>query len=135
MPVAATGTPPTTPTFAANSFAPVTARNRPITGDVVASARTSMGMSANVTGFSIAGVSLLLGLSEVALSLRSPADPTVVMGALVVKPDGTYTFTPALDYVGAAPAIYFFLRSADGQTATSAMTLMVLPEGESALAM
>ena len=83
------------------------------------------GTTATITGFTVSGSSTVHAPGA-PISLTSPTTGTLV-GTLVVNPDGTYTFTPAPDYVGAVPAIQTNVRSSDGQTVTSALTITVLP--------
>lgn len=103
----------------------ITAANTPTSGNVLDNASLPPGTTASVTGFTVAGSSTVHAPGT-PLTLTDPAKGTPV-GTLVVNPDGTYTFTPAPDYAGAVPAIQTNVRSSDGQTVTSSLTIAVLP--------
>ena len=60
------------------------------------------------------------------MPIVDPATGTVT-GTLVVKPDGSYTFTPAPGYVGPVPTINVYEKRSDGQTLTSSLNIDVTP--------
>ena len=101
--------------------------NRPVSGNALDNASVPPGKIAAVTSFTVAGSTKVLtpGSSPVALSDPSTGKP---VGTLVLKSDGSYTFTPEAGYVGPVPAINVNLRTMDGSaTATSSLTIDVLP--------
>lgn len=111
------------------SSAPTSAASpagQPTSGTVLDNANRPPGTTVTVTGFSVAGSSEVFLASATPVNIVDPSDGSVA-GALSLKSDGAYTFTPAPGEVGSAPAINVFLKSSDGQTATSSLTLNVLP--------
>ena len=103
----------------------ITAANTPTSGNVLDNASLPPSTTATVMGFTVAGSSMVHAPGT-PVQLVDPTKGTPA-GTLVVNPDGTYTFTPAADYVGTVPAISTHVRSSDGQTVISALTITVLP--------
>jgi hypothetical protein len=109
------------------SDATATTMNQPVSGNLLDNASVPPGKTVTVTGFAVEGSNqvLLPGSGPVALSDPTTGEP---VGTLVLRSDGSYTFTPAPNYVGPVPAIDVTLRTTDGSaTITSSLTIDVLP--------
>ena len=84
--------------------------NTPILGNVLTNDRDIEGTALSLTKFTIGGVDYAAGTTA-----------TIVgVGTVQINADGTYTFTPATNYVGSPPVITYTVS--DG-TATSTATL------------
>lgn len=103
--------------------------NVPITGNVLDTASPPPGSTVSVTSFSIAGRSQVYVPGPNPITLNDPKTGEA-MGTITFAASGTYVFTPVQDFIGPAPAISLNLRSSDGQTAVSALTLDVVRPGE-----
>ena len=121
---ACTAANPATPLLTDAPNTAVTAAGKTATGNVLDNASIPPGSMANVTGFAVAGSSTVYAPGTPV----TVTDPTTgkTTGTLVVQPDGSYTFTPA-GYTGSVPTINTNIRSSDGQTVTSGLTITVLP--------
>lgn len=116
---------PATPLLTDAPNTAVTAAGKTATGNVLDNASIPPGSTANVTGFAVAGSSTVYAPgTPVTVADRTTGKTT---GTLVVQPDGSYTFTPAAGYTGSVPTINTNIRSSDGQTVTSGLTITVLP--------
>lgn len=110
----------------------VTPSGQRVGGNVLDNASVPPGSKATVVSFSVAG-------SNQALSPSSGpdivTDPTTgkAAGTLALQPDGTFTFTPVLSFSGPVPLVSLNIRSSDGQTVTSSLSIIVQP-GEGATA-
>lgn len=100
--------------------------NTQATGNVLDNASVPPGAMALVTGFTVAGSTKVMSPGSSPVTLISPTTGAP-MGTIAIQSTGAYTFVPALDYVGPAPAITLNLLSTDGQKAISSLTLDVLP--------
>ena len=69
----------------------------PITGSALAGVVAPAGTTASVTGFTLPGSNTLIAPGPGAVPVIDPASG-MVTGTIVVKPDGTYTFTPSPGY-------------------------------------
>ena len=95
------------------------------TGNVLANANLPTGVTAQVTGFSIAGSTQVYPAgSNVELTDPITGQP---IGTLVIAADGSYTFDPVDGYLGPTPAVNVYSKASSGQTAVSSLTLDVLP--------
>ena len=116
---------PTRPLLTDAPNSDITAANTPTSGNVLDNASLPPGTTATITGFTVTGSSTVHAPGT-PVALTDPTKGTPV-GTLVLKPDGTYTFTPAPDFVGPVPAIQTYVRSSDGQSVISSLTITVLP--------
>lgn len=95
------------------------------TGNVLANANLPTGVTASVTGFSVAGSPKVYPPgSTVTLSDPVTGQP---IGTLTMAADGTYAVDPVDGYLGPTPAINVYSKASNGQTAVSSLTLDVLP--------
>jgi hypothetical protein len=97
-----------------------------LNGNALDNASVPPGATVNVTGFTIEGSSQVYTPGSSPITLNDP-DTGLPMGTLTMQPSGAYTFVPVAGYVGSAPAIGLYLRSSDGQTVVSALTIDVVP--------
>ena len=95
-----------------------------MTGNALAGAVVPAGTTASVTGVTLPGATspIVPGGSPVAIT-----DPSTgkVAGMLAVKPDGTFTFTPAPGYMGPVPVVTLTVSSSDGQSKDVPLSLTV----------
>jgi hypothetical protein len=114
--------PPTAPTATVGQVS---------SGNVLDSAQLPAGATANVTGFSVAGSSQVLAPGQGSVMLNDSSTGQAA-GALVLRPDGSFTLTPAPGFVGDTPAIDVYTRASDGQTAVTSLIVSVVPPGAAA---
>jgi hypothetical protein len=95
------------------------------TGNVLVNANLPTGVTAQVTGFSIAGRTKVYPAGAT-VPLADPITGGLI-GTITLRSDGSYTFDPVDGYVGPTPAINVYSRASDGQAAVSSLTLDVLP--------
>ena len=95
------------------------------TGNVLATANLPTGVTAQVTGFSIAGSTTVYPPgSTVTLTDPVTGEP---IGTLTMSANGAYTFDPVDGYIGPAPAVNVYSKASNGETAVSSLTIDVLP--------
>ncbi len=99
---------------AANDIA-TTNEDVPLTGNVLTNDTDVDGDTLTVTTFKI---------NETTYNADSTAE-IAGKGSLIIKGDGAYTFTPALDYNGAFPAITYTITDGKGETASASLTITV----------
>ncbi len=105
----------------------------PLTLNVLSGAVAPPGTSVSVTGFSLAGSGVVYPAGSASVTVLDPIT-NAATGTVVVKSDGTVTFSPAAGFAGQVPAITYTTASSDGQVNPSAVSLTVLPgERERAL--
>jgi CshA-type fibril repeat protein len=83
------------------------------------------GTTVSVTGFSVPGSDTIYPAGST-VSLTDPATGATT-GTMVVNADGSYVFTPALNYIGPVPAVTVTVASSDGQEVLVPLTLSVNP--------
>ena len=106
---------------------PVTAATPPggpLSGSMLVGATVPPGTTASVTAFKVSGSDKLIAPGSAPAALTDPATGAVV-GTLSVKPDGTFTFTPAPGYTGPVPAVTVTVASSDGQSRDVPLSLTV----------
>ena len=98
--------------------------DQPVSGNVLDNAYLPPGTTSAVTGFSIAGTTVVYPTgSNVTLTDPVTGEP---IGTLVLQANGNYTFDPVPDYLGPAPAVNVYSRNSNGQAAVSSLTLDVV---------
>jgi VCBS repeat-containing protein len=110
----------------ASPDAATTPEDTPVSGNVLGNDSDVDGNSLSVTGFSIAGVSG-------SFSAGSTASISGV-GSLLINSDGSYTFTPAANYNGAAPLVTYSVTDGNGGSASSSLSLNVTPVNDNPVA-
>lgn len=85
------------------------------------------GLAVSVVSFTVQGMGgQVIAPGSGRVVLTSPATG-LTAGTLVLDGSGAFTFTPAPDYIGPAPAVSYTAVSSDGQSAMSALTVDVVP--------
>ena len=103
----------------------VTPMGQAVSGNVLANANLPKGSTAQVTGISIAGSTLVIPPSATPITLNDPITGQP-MGTFTIQPNGNYFFEPLPGFIGPAPAISVY-STANGQSVVSALTLDVVP--------
>jgi hypothetical protein len=98
------------------------------TGNVFINANLPKGTTAEVTGISIAGTTLVISPTNTPIKLDDPQTGEPI-GTFTIQPNGDYVFEPEPGYIGPAPAIDVYTRNSNGQTAVSSLTIDVVPGG------
>jgi hypothetical protein len=99
----------------------------PATGNLLDNATPPPGTSLSITGFKLPGSPTALPPGPTPVPVTDPASGDLV-GTIVVRPEGTYTFTPSPGYVGDVPPISYTVTSSDGQAKDSVLDLEVRPQ-------
>lgn len=111
-----------------DSDGPATPIGRPVSGNVLDNATLPPAASASVVSFNVEGSTRVNAADGSSIALADPVTRMAV-GTLTLQPSGAYTFVPTPNYVGPVPAIWLTVRSSDGQTVVSALTIDVIPGG------
>ncbi|UAJ14026.1 tandem-95 repeat protein [Aquirufa lenticrescens] len=90
--------------------------NTPITNNVLANDRDVEGSALSVTAYSIGGVSYPAGQLTTITGV----------GTIIINADGSFVFTPALNYYGSAPAISYTVSDGTA-TSTGTLSLTITP--------
>lgn len=96
---------------------------------VLAGAVTPPGTSTNATGFTLPGSATVYPTGATAVTVIDP-DTNQTAGAVVVQPDGSFTFTPAGGFTGQVPAITCLVQSSDGQLSQAVVTALIGTSGD-----
>ncbi|MFP3542070.1 Ig-like domain-containing protein [Rhizobium sp. SIMBA_035] len=107
----------TNPAPIANDDAATVAEDTVLTGGVLANDSDPDGDTFIVTQFAFGGRTYLAGRTATLAGV----------GSLVINTDGSYTFTPALNFNGSVPAATYTLRDSDGGTDTATLSITVTP--------
>lgn len=87
----------------------------PVTGNALSNVTAPAGAVVVVTAVKLpGGVSIAVPLVPSPLPLTDPTTGTVT-GTLDIKPDGSFTFTPAPGWLGPEPVVELTVTSSDGQ--------------------
>jgi hypothetical protein len=114
-----------TPLLKDASDAPAVPMGQTLTGNALDNASVPPGTTATVTGFIMEGSFKVYTPGSGPVALNDP-DTGLPMGTLTLQPNGAYIFVPEPGYVGSAPAVSLYVKSSDGQTAVSALTIDVV---------
>ncbi len=87
--------------------------------DLLAGATDLDGDTLTIASYTIAGMT---GTQAVGTAVTVTSGATTV-GSLTINADGSYSFTPALNYTGAVPAITYTVSDGNGGIDTSTLTL------------
>lgn len=109
----------------ANESLITTAGKGPVVTNVLDNAVVPPGTTANVTSFSLPGSSIVYPTGPKPVPVVDPVSQAVV-GTVVMLPDGTTTFTPALGFTGQAPSISYTVESSDVQVSPGSLVVTVL---------
>ena len=90
--------------------------NTPITNNVLTNDRDVEGSSLSITEYSIGGVSYPAGQLTTITGV----------GTIIINADGSFVFTPALNYYGSAPAISYTVSDGTA-TSTGTLSLTITP--------
>jgi len=101
----------------------------PTSGNLLDNVKVPPSTTVAVDSFTVQGSTQVYrpGTGPVTLTVADGPLAGTVAGTITVAANGSYTFTPAPGYVGPAPAIAYVVKSSDGQTNPSELTLDVLP--------
>jgi gliding motility-associated-like protein len=89
----------------------------PLNGSVLTNDSGSGGSAITVTNFTINGTTYTAG--------QTASIPNV--GTIILRANGTYTFTPAANYNGAVPVISYTATDANGGSDTGDLTISITP--------
>jgi hypothetical protein len=117
--------PPAVPLFTDPVDVRTTTMGTPISGNVLDNAALPSGMTAQVTGFTVAGSSTVYRPGT-PVSLTDPTSGQPV-GTILMQADGNYTFMPAPGFFGPVPTLNLYERRSDGATTVSALDITVTP--------
>ena len=107
----------TNPAPNANDDAGTTPEDTVLTGSVLTNDTDPDGDSLAVTQFVVGGTTYAAGQTATLAGV----------GTLVIKANGSYTFTPALNYNGPVPTATYTLSDGNGGTDTAVLTITVTP--------
>jgi gliding motility-associated-like protein len=102
-----------------------TPEDTPISGNVLTNDTDVDGDALTVTGFTVQGVTYPTGTLVTI--------PNV--GKIVVNTNGSFTFTPALNYNGTVAPVGYSISDGNGGTASSTLTIIVTPVNDAPVAM
>lgn len=119
-------TAPSTPLLSASPIDRSVPMGQSVTGSVLDTARAPAGASLSLTGFTVAGSSRVYTPGTTPITLTD-TDGITPLGRLAITAGGAYTFVPERGYMGPEPAVNLYLRSSDGQTVVTALTIDVVP--------
>lgn len=100
----------------------------PVTVKLLSNAVIPPGTTVSVASFSIPGSGIVYTAGPNPVPVVDPISK-VVVGSVVVQPDGTAIFTPTPGggFTGQAPAIQYTVLCSDGQVSPGALSVTVLP--------
>ena len=104
----------------------VTPFNTPVSVNLLFNAQAPSGTTVQVAGFSVTGYTTVYVPGTTAVPVRNSTTGAIT-GTLVVRSDGSATFTPDPGFSGAVPIITYTVRSSDGQVNPSALSITVQP--------
>jgi VCBS repeat-containing protein/CshA-type fibril repeat protein len=105
----------------------VTLEDTPLSGNVLSNDSDSdPGDSKTVIGFVVDGVSVAVPAGSVGASTAIAG-----VGQLTFKADGSYRFNPLADWNGRVPPVTYTVRDTAGATASSSLTITVIPVPDS----
>ena len=102
----------------------------PTSGNVLANAVVPPGASVTVASFTLPGSSTPLTPSSSPVTVTDPVSGKTA-GSLVLRPDGSFSFTPAPGYSGSVPPVTYVAACSDGRRVVSSLSFDVLPSGVS----
>jgi CshA-type fibril repeat protein len=91
----------------------------PANAGLLVGATDTEGNALTITSYLIDGIS---GTQAVGSAVTIPN-----VGSLTINADGSYSFTPVLNYTGAIPLVTYTLSDGNGGTDTSTLTLTMVP--------
>ena len=104
----------------------IPAGSGPLTVNLLDNTVPPPGTTVSVTSFTLPGSSVVYTPGPTPVPVVDPVTGRTT-GTIVVQPDGTATFTPAVGFTGPVPAISYTVTSSDGQVSPSALDITVLP--------
>ena len=110
----------------ANEDRTITQGSGPLTLNLLDNAKPPPGTTVNITSFQLPGSSTVYPAGPNPVPVIDPITGANT-GTIVVRPDGTATFTPAAGFTGQAPPIAYTVASSDGQTSPGTLTVTVAP--------
>lgn len=102
------------------------AEGTPVRTNVLNNAIAPPGSTVSVASFTIAGSNVTYTPSRNPVTVVDPISG-LAAGTLVVRANGDVTFTPAPGFTGPVPEILTTVKSSDGQTNPSSLSINVLP--------
>lgn len=98
---------------------------KPVLGNALANT-VAPGATTTVASFKLPGSSSPITPGASPVTVRDPASG-IITGTIVLRANGTFTFTPAPGFVGAVPAITLTVASSSGQTRDTTLSVFVQP--------
>lgn len=124
-PTPAPGTPPP-PVQDGNEDRTIPQGSSPLNLNLLDNAVPPPGTTAAITSFTLPGSSTAYPAGPNPVTITDPVSGNAV-GSIVVRPDGSTTFTPVATFSGQVPPVSYTVKSSDGQTTKSVLSVVVTP--------
>lgn len=106
--------------------------NTSITSTVIPNDSDPDGDTITVTGAVQGSTTLTVSTPTTVSGLDEEGNPVTNAGTLTLHPDGSYTYTPAVDFTGTVDPVTYTISDGNGGTDTARLNITVLPEQDNA---